>query len=186
MAHRLLWNPMEFIDERKRNVFKHDGYWFTLGNSLILGVTMAFLNLMYNGFILNTTIGKSMGLTFFVAFSLSVITHFFISYLLYEILLFINKKLDYFKALAVVGYSLFTLIVSLVFTVIFLSIPIAKIFAPFVGILLVLRSYGVFLRFLKEYIKVDTVEGYVISLILVASVALWLNMIYNTVATFIP
>ncbi len=186
MAHRLLWNPMEFIDERKKNMFKHDGYWFAIGNSLIFGVTMAFLTLMYTNFMLNATMWKNLAITFLVGTALSIVSHFFSAYLLYELLLFMNKKLDYFKSLAVIGYTAFTLIASLVFTTIFYSIPIAKIFAPFVGILLVLRSYGIFLRFLKEYVNVDIVEGYIISLIVLGSAVVWFSVMYSVVITFIP
>jgi len=147
MAHRLLWNPMEFIDERKKNVFKHDGYWFTIGNSLILATTMAFLFIVYNKFVINAILWKTIGTYFLVFLAVSLLGHFFVAYLLYEILLFVNKKLDYFKALAVVGYSAFTAIASFALTVVFLSLSYVRVFAPFIGILLLLRSYGIFLDF---------------------------------------
>ncbi len=171
MGHKILWHPAKFIDERTKKDFARDGYWFSLWSSIIVGLTVILLSLIFtkSGYYVEELTIKKGIVIFLVSFSVYYLLNILSAFLTREIVGMLKKDILFYKALAAVSYPYFLLSVGFALMTIFAIFPGINILTPIIGIIFIARSYGIYIRFLHEYAKLDNIEAYVASVILISA-----------------
>lgn len=174
MGHKILWNTKKFIDERSSKDFARDGYWFSLWGSIIMGLTVLLIGftLSKKGYptVLNSP--KNIAIVFIVSFSVYYLLNILGGYITRDVVSFLKKDISFAKALASVSYSLFLISVGFALMSITAIFPGIYILSPIIGIIVLARSYGIYIRFLHEYAKLQNIDAYIVSVIVIGALTL--------------
>ncbi len=182
MGHKILWDPARFIDERSKKDFARDGYWFSLWSSIIFGLTFVLVSMVLSRASAYFEGGlREYILSFAIVFAISYVAQAILGYLTKEVVGLLKKEISFTKAFASVSYSFFLISVAFALTSIFGIFPGINLIAPLLGIVFLVRSYGIYIRFLHEYAGLSIIEAYIASVVLFTTIGIGFVMGYNLV-----
>lgn len=185
MAHKILWNPVRFVEERKSKRYDNEGYYFMFGSSLIFSLTI--LLIAYKLTISNvvTFSTKELVIMTLSSFASSYLMYLLIAYFLKELVDVSYSRFNYERAVAVIGYTSFLLASGFAISVIISLIPgqLSLLLMAMVIPLFIIKAYALFLRSLALYARMNLVESFIISFILLT--ALMMGMALSNYIYFI-
>jgi len=180
VAHGLLTDPMGYVDRKSKKKDYKDGFIFSIYNSILIGAAMLLIHMLTGVYSV-----KSLMISFWTGIAVMLLAHYFGAYLIWEFLRFIKRNTSYFAILSLIGYMLFYIAMAVAFTIMLLPFPFLNLIAPFIGIVLVTRSLGVFFRFLKDYADLSIVESFVVLIVVALSISIWVYWIFQPLSLFL-